>query len=280
MLNRAVFKKLWVVTLLFTLISSGFIIYGIAGKLRKNGIATITVDTTALPSLLERGRLRLPGLSDIPDLTSDVDSLVSGLSDKPTSISIPDKDAVDNFKSKVGSRISEAASKATSTIQNHLSGIPKKITVGTDHICSVVEDKDPKFQTIPLDISDILHAPLDVPIISSFLNINGHACLIIALAGLIMLGIVTGLTVASEDARFGFSIPVSLRWPRLLMDVVIFLLITTPLLVTVTKVYTLQLLLKAIIIFKVVRGDLTWSLPIILVASMASAVFFLLLRYL
>lgn len=260
------------ITLGAVLTCAAFLIFSLQEDMRKDGVAVMTLNVS-LASHLIRSRQ----LTNAADLKSSIQSRVSDVIGQTTDISIPD--TVEDLASRLATRVSDLKSTATSLLDPLFGDEPLKITIGTDQVCYLNGEEPRKCKRIPSNVSELLPEPLsqlfdlEIPVVSTILAINVHKCLVIALVGMLVLGLafVTPFYVGIRLLR---KVPVL----RTIIEVAALLLVMIPSILAATVVFAMPALLRGISILEVAFGELVWSLAVSLAMTGISGILFFMSR--
>lgn len=251
------------------LISIGLLGFSLHDGLRSDGIATITVD---MPFLTSR-HARSLDFSGLDDLGSGIESKVSDAASQATSIDA--SGTVDDLASGLATRVSELTAQATARLDTLLGDKSLKVTLGTDRLCYIQGNDSKNCRDFPSQVSDLLPAPfnklldVDIPVLTTFLTINVRMCLIIALLGSVVLAV-----AFIVPFFFGLALlQVIPRW-RIAFEIAMFLLTMLPLLIAAVVTFSIPSILRNIDALKVRNGDLVWCLGVAVAVMTLSGVFF------
>lgn len=254
------------ITLAFLLTSAAFLCYSLSKEMRKNGIATITVELSVLHS-------RQSPLfdSDIDDVGSKIKNRISNA----TSLATEVPPAIESIASRFATRVSELASEATGLLNAITIGGPLRITLGTDQICQLNDHNRP-CRSLPSNLSELFPVPFPMlQKIDLFWAMLGtsRAFIEISLAGILTLSI-----ILIVPFLFGSIILRTMPVLRALIETIVFLLAAVPLVVAVMAAISVPFLFEALGISEVTRGNLGWCLGIALVITILSGISFIFSR--
>ncbi|KAI2624292.1 hypothetical protein GGR54DRAFT_569308 [Hypoxylon sp. NC1633] len=247
-----------------------FLIVGIAHKpIATSGIVKIKLE---LPQLSHRRAFDPPDITQLPSISQLPDmSLPSEITQLPDVTGLPViPSEVKSIASNVASRVSEGVSQATGAVGSLLDKVPQEATIRTVQICLIAKGNTTDCRDLSPDISTWFPSPINslldlnsiAPRISAVLRINVRACLIAALVGVVLLGI---LRVALSIIDVGSLGILSLIFGRrTLVEAACVLLILIPLILASVITFSIPSLLRQVGPLTVEDGDMVWCLGIAL----------------